>query len=504
MRHDIDEYGGSVVHSTINGGRAAAAAGAGLLIGILAAPLMLTGAAAAAPTTRPDAPTRSAVPPGGRPLYVTNSMPGTPAGNVARFTIGATGTLTSGGSVPAGTGARGAVFTPDARFAYVAGTDAGEVSAYRVGAGGALTRIGAVPVPNPFGIAMAPNGRTVYVGGVLGRDIWVFRVGDDGGLTLAGTRDSGAINPKGVAVTPDGRFLYVSHGTPQDTRPSVLTGYAIGPDGSLGGEVANVPIGISGAETVITPDGRFVYVVCQVSDDAFGYRIGSGGALTPVPGQPFAAGDFPEGAAVTPDGRRMYVAALSALGTDPNGRLLGFGIGADGRLVEDVRPVTNLADPIGVGFAPSGRFMYVSDFSLNTVTAFSVAAGGALTPVQSLSSQGTAPAFHSVSVLPNLGPVASFQARAGAAGHPTGFDATASADRDGRVARYDWDFGDGTLLPDGGPTPRHVYRAPGTYQVRLTVTDDEGCSTRPRFTGQSATCAGTPAAMTVQAVTIPR
>jgi PKD repeat protein len=54
------------------------------------------------------------------------------------------------------------------------------------------------------------------------------------------------------------------------------------------------------------------------------------------------------------------------------------------------------------------------------------------------------------------------------------FDATASSDPDGSIVRYDWDFGDGTVLYDGGATPSHTYTTDGTYQVVLTVTDDFG------------------------------
>ncbi len=52
------------------------------------------------------------------------------------------------------------------------------------------------------------------------------------------------------------------------------------------------------------------------------------------------------------------------------------------------------------------------------------------------------------------------------------FDGTASTDVDGRIVTYHWSFGDGSTSL--GPTPTHVYEAPGVYDVRLTVTDDSG------------------------------
>jgi len=52
------------------------------------------------------------------------------------------------------------------------------------------------------------------------------------------------------------------------------------------------------------------------------------------------------------------------------------------------------------------------------------------------------------------------------------FDASRSKDPDGSIVSYAWDFGDGqTAL---GALVRHRYQKPGTYNARLTVTDDSG------------------------------
>lgn len=56
---------------------------------------------------------------------------------------------------------------------------------------------------------------------------------------------------------------------------------------------------------------------------------------------------------------------------------------------------------------------------------------------------------------------------------PLRVDLTGSgSDEDGKVVGYVWDFGDG--VREQGSKVSHLYTKPGRYQVRLTVTDDDG------------------------------
>ena len=51
-------------------------------------------------------------------------------------------------------------------------------------------------------------------------------------------------------------------------------------------------------------------------------------------------------------------------------------------------------------------------------------------------------------------------------------NATGSNDPDGSIVSYDWDFGDSTA--GSGSTVDHLFGAAGTYDVKLTVTDNRG------------------------------
>jgi PKD repeat protein len=71
---------------------------------------------------------------------------------------------------------------------------------------------------------------------------------------------------------------------------------------------------------------------------------------------------------------------------------------------------------------------------------------------------------------PNQPPAASFTSSA--SDLTASFDGSGSTDADGTIASWAWDFGDGAT--GTGATTTHPYAAAGTFQVKLTVTDDDG------------------------------
>lgn len=102
------------------------------------------------------------------------------------------------------------------------------------------------------------------------------------------------------------------------------------------------------------------------------------------------------------------------------------------------------------------------------------AAGGTYQVVLTVTDNagGTGTVTHPVTVVPapNVVPVAAFTPSAVAL--TATLDST-STDSDGTIVAYDWDFGDGSPHSSAANNS-HTYVAAGTYQVTLTVTDNNG------------------------------
>ena len=126
----------------------------------------------------------------------------------------------------------------------------------------------------------------------------------------------------------------------------------------------------------------------------------------------------------------IRVASTSPAGVLGDGDSAGIALSANGKFVSFVSAAANLrsgAPGIGVYFRNMENSVPVAGMSLT---------GG-----------GPAPAVVNV-------------------------NASGSSDADGTLVGYRWDFGDGATAT--GATASHTYTAPGTYRVRLVVTDDDG------------------------------
>jgi hypothetical protein len=164
--------------------------------------------------------------------------------------------------------------------------------------------------------------------------------------------------------------------------------------------------------------------------------------------------------------------------------ILTIGVAADGRLA--LVRTTPLTDPESMAVSPDGRFLFYSNSgNPGTIGLASLGPDGVPTALPFAAPWKSGEPERLV-FRPEPAPVAGFTSVPAAPRAESAFDARASL----RAARFDWDFGDGSGLQDGGPTPRHRYAKPGVYTVKLTVTDENGCSARQIYTGQTTVCPG--------------
>jgi 6-phosphogluconolactonase (cycloisomerase 2 family) len=391
--------------------------------------------------------------------------------------------------------------TPDGHFLYVGLAASNQIAAFSVGTDGALSALAGSPFATgaaPRGLAVSPDGHSLYV--VSGGDNAVYHhtINGDGSLSAAGapTSTGAGSSPVMAAITPDGRRVYVSM-----FGSSSIAGFGIAADGSLSplpGSPYPAPSG--GVGISITPDGAHLYMASTVSSTVYAASIGADGSLTAVTGSPFPSGPGTRGIAITADGHRLYT-SNTAFGTGQG--TWGYNIAADGSLTTIPGNPFTPASQAAIAMPLDSHHLYVGSAFSGGTSGLNIGNAGDLTPVPGnpYSSAATSSDAYEMAISPDQPPVAAFAATPGVAGELSVFDASASADADGTIARYDWVFGDGSTTSAGAVTT-HTYSAPGTYQVTLTETDSEGCSTTFVFTGQTAMCNGSAVAKVSHVVVV--
>ncbi|MGC9158044.1 MAG: lactonase family protein [Terracidiphilus sp.] len=324
-------------------------------------------------------------------------------------------------------------------FVYVASSKAagsfynGEIDVFEINyVSGYMRQIPFSPFPsggrNPVAEVVAPDNQALYVVNEDDSTIVDFFIGPDGKIypqntyaTTGNYSSSGVESPVGifpVAIDTNGSNLFVvntyqplancSSATPCSGSIGVypiLTAaqaQALTPAGiadALGTPVYNAaagayywPLTVPGSSDIIVPtavhvlaSGADVFVAAYDSTAQpnvgylFAYAIGPGGALTAVPGSPFALGV--QLSAVGSDSTSSYVYVADA----GSGRIYGFSVAstiAHGAL----SPLSGSPYPTGNG--PSAMavdsqypYVYVANATDGNVSAYSIGSAGALTSI---------------------------------------------------------------------------------------------------------------------------
>jgi 6-phosphogluconolactonase (cycloisomerase 2 family) len=125
-----------------------------------------------------------------------------------------------------------------------------------------------------------------------------YKIKSNGGLLgVAGSPFDAGGAPNSVSVVPSGRFAYVAN-----VIPGSVTGFSVAQNGVVTPIPGSPFVAPTGTVFVTTdPSGRFLYAL-NCGADCSGSGAGNiaaytihqqTGILTPIPGSPFAAGEFP-------------------------------------------------------------------------------------------------------------------------------------------------------------------------------------------------------------------
>ena len=193
-----------------------------------------------------------------------------------------------------------------AGFAYVAtitsDSGTGSVSAYDIDATtGALTPVPGSPFavgPVSSSVAVGPNGRFAYVAAnnpFTGfGSVFAYAINArTGALTpVPGSPFAAGLASSSMAMSPNGQFAYVTNGSEGDSGiVGSVSAYTIN---ATTGALTPVPgspfaAGLGPRSVAVSPNGQFAYVANVFSKDVWAYAINAAtGALTPVPASPFA------------------------------------------------------------------------------------------------------------------------------------------------------------------------------------------------------------------------
>jgi 6-phosphogluconolactonase len=305
-------------------------------------------------------------------------------------------------------------------FVYVASAKAagannyGEINVFEVNSeSGRMRQIPTSPFPsqgrNPVAEAVSVDYGSLFVVNRDDNTVVQFGIGTDGKLYPYNTVNTPGIFPLAIAVNKSNLFivdLYQPLPLCSDAEPcsGSIGVFPLGaPSGSgspvtVGTPVTNPavsaqywPLTLTGASAsdVIVPtavnvlaSGAYVYVTAYDSSVTpnvgyvFGFSVGSTGALTPLPGSPFAAGVKPSAIASNTTSADVYVTDFTS------GNVRGYAVGSTGALTSlSGSPFPSGNQPSAIVVDSAYAFAYVANSQDSNVIAYSISSGGALSSV---------------------------------------------------------------------------------------------------------------------------
>lgn len=179
--------------------------------------------------------------------------------------------------------------------------------------------------------------------------------------------------PVAMALHPSKNFVYVANQT-----SNVVSGYSLdhstGILTPIGNALPPTPTGNSPVALGVNSGGQFLYVLNQADATISTFAIDARGLLVAAGTTPAPAS--PQNLVVSPTAGFLYVSSGS-----PATTITGFSIAANGALTPVAGPFTSGTGIAGMTIDSKGQFLFAADSGNNTVLSFTIGANGALAPV---------------------------------------------------------------------------------------------------------------------------
>jgi 6-phosphogluconolactonase (cycloisomerase 2 family) len=310
-------------------------------------------------------------------MYTVNSCTGA-------FTPTTPASVSTGYTYPQNDNSEQMVVDPLGRFAYVANlvsnvSGPSSISMYTINpTTGVLTPTEPATVPTgwfPQGIAIDPQGRFVYTANTDDSSVSMFTINQTTGVLTATTPASVSTMLPGellslpgfLTVDPSGKFLYVSA---SDSVDATVSMYSIDQTSGLLTPTSPATVLTGGIpfQVVVAPNGKFAYVVNNLSSPGYGLGVwqytvdANTGVLSQNAQVAVAAGNAPTEIAVDPTSRFAYV--VNRLDNTVSMFTIDSGTGNLTLNATAANPMGTIGtgtEPFRIDFDPSGKFVYVTN-----------------------------------------------------------------------------------------------------------------------------------------------
>jgi 6-phosphogluconolactonase (cycloisomerase 2 family) len=296
-------------------------------------------------------------------------------------------------------------------FVFVASSKAagadqyGEIDVFEINSeSGRMRPIPASPFPsggrNPVAEAVSADNNDLFVANQDDNTIVQFVIGTDGKLYPYNTVNTPGIYPQAIAANATNLFAVDTYqplpicSTADPCSGSIasfpLTAATKTTPVTIGSPAANTavngnywPLTITGSSDIIVPtgvnvlaSGSYVYVTAYDSSVTphvgyvFGFAVGTGGVLSPLPGSPFAAGIQPSAVASDASSTYLYVTDYG------RGDVLAYTVAANGTIsAMSGSPFQAGGQPSAIVVNQKYPYVYVTNSLDATISAYSMSNG---------------------------------------------------------------------------------------------------------------------------------